>query len=195
MSDYKIFVFDLETTGLPLKIRGDYTNNEKYNSSRMLEIGWKVMNETGEILKSENQYIIPEIPSEFAIHPVAASLNKLSVDIIKNKGITLESIADKLVQDIKECTMMIAHNAEFDVNILMNECHRRNLQDLLSTIKGCKVVCSKELFIQKFNGGRWKGSSLDDMYYFFFKEKRTNQHNTDTDTADLCRCVVKLNCS
>ena len=191
MSERKIFVFDLETTGLPLRVKGDYTNNEKFNTSRLLEIGWKVMNEVGEILKSENQYIIPEMPSEFAIHPVAASLNKLSVEIIKNKGITLESIADKLVQDIKECKMIIAHNAEFDVNILMNECHRRNLQTLLSAIKECKVVCSKELFIQKFNK-KWKGSSLDNMYYFFFKEKRTNQHNTDTDTADLCRCVVKL---
>jgi len=141
-----VFVFDTETTGLPIKTSKwgtywDYKMNDKYDSCRIVSIAWSSINnfDKDNILDNDdnsnddnnnnkNNNVIhhhlryPEGFSEIQ----TTHIHGISFNDALTKGMPLGLILSNLGLAIAllEADYIVAHNVGFDYNVLMNELHR-----------------------------------------------------------------------
>jgi len=132
-----VFVFDTETTGLPLGSPSgwgsywDYRMNDKYDSSRIVSIAWaSIKNFDRENIdnnNSNNSNILHHIryPEGFDSIPTT-HIHGISLEEALKNGtpfgyiLSIYGLADALL----DADYIVAHNVKFDYNILMNELHR-----------------------------------------------------------------------
>ena len=92
---------------------------------------------------------------------------------------------------------LIAHNINFDINVLRAELYRYNLLDIIIKLDSKKMICTmqytKYIVCSKFKSGMGiKDPSLKELYQFFMKKEITNQHNSKYDTFNLWSIVKKM---
>ena len=126
-----IFVFDTETTGLPEKTSKwgtywDYNLNEKYESARIVSIAWSTLQsfDKNNINVNQIQHHI-RYPEGFDSIPTT-HIHGISIENAIENGITLRNILFNhgLAKALLNANYIIAHNAKFDYNVLMNELNR-----------------------------------------------------------------------
>jgi DNA polymerase III epsilon subunit-like protein len=111
----------------------------------------------------------------------------------EKKGISIKHALAFLYLDLinYECNTFIAHNVEFDKNILLSECYRLDYQPIIEKLKGLKDYCTmKDNKI--FN--RWP--KLGDLYEELFNKKIIIDHRSlsDVDVCHKCYCeLMKMN--
>lgn len=178
-----IFI-DLETTGLPRKISFYCYYNPKYityyNSSRITEIGYCIVNQNGKEIKQFNSLVKP---NRFKIKEIRNKKGELINDITHEKamkeGRDLGDIFKEMRKDLKNCNLFVAHNTAFDYNVLLSECHRANNDILVNCLLNIKRVCTKRMF-----GNR----SLLMSYQKLFGYKPEEKHRALYD-ASLCKDI------
>ena len=130
-----VFVFDTETTGLPLGSPSgwgsywDYRMNDKYDSSRIVSIAWaSIKNFDRENIDSNSDSNISHhirYPEGFDSIPTT-HIHGISLEEALKNGtpfgyiLSIYGLADALLN----ADYIVAHNVKFDYNILMNELHR-----------------------------------------------------------------------
>jgi DNA polymerase III epsilon subunit-like protein len=205
-----LFVFDIETTGLPNRINFDTyyppTKIAEYDNSRVLSIGYTKMiyYENGEI---------EELPVfEKIINPVNYDINKIpnsnfhgiTPEIIMKYGEDIENFAYDLFEMLSESDFIIAHNALFDINVLMSELFRRNgvksmecYEKLEEIVKKNKYICTMKNGINICNikqGNKLKNPNLAELYDHYYKKNPTLKlHNAKNDVTVLRDIVKKMN--
>ena len=144
----KVIVFDTETTGLPIT-KGfnnyySYKDLDKYNSSRLLSICWQVYDNTTFI--SSNYFIIK--PVDFTIDNKSKSceINGITQEMALEKGIDINEVFTKLFNDLINTDRLVAHNINFDVNIILSELYRNNKNNIID------LLLSKSLYCTMING-------------------------------------------
>ena len=133
-----VLIFDTETTGLPKFDDGrkyySPKNFEMYNSSRIVEMGYRILSlETNDLRVQFHSYIHHEnldIQNSH-IHGITNEEALTGFDIKEMLQI-LEK--DFIRHDIKR---IVAHNIEFDINILLSECFRYGHDSLIYFIQQC----------------------------------------------------------
>lgn len=110
MREY-IVSLDVETTGLDrTKDRIIQLSLVKYNTLKR------------EIVERKSWYIVPT--GAWHINESATVVHNLTDDIIKEKGIKLESIADEIIQFIDGCDLLTYNGSTFDWNFVQREFER-----------------------------------------------------------------------
>lgn len=127
-SNADVVLLDLETTGLPRSTGRfneywHYTDNTAYDSSRILQIAYTRM-ALGTPVARESIYSFYRKPDDFDISPESFAIHHITPDLIENFGQPLTEILPQLLVDLRGCTFILAHNANFDLNILKNEMFR-----------------------------------------------------------------------
>jgi DNA polymerase III epsilon subunit-like protein len=145
-----VFIFDTETTGLPLRVPGakwgstseywPYNMNEKYDSARIVSIAWS-------FIPTFNKSTLPEQPIQSAIRfpppeildIPTSHIHGITYEMAKQQGIPFADILEDndnrnsygnsnncggLENAILNAEYIIAHNVMFDVHILLNELWR-----------------------------------------------------------------------
>lgn len=210
-----ILFFDLETTGLPRRMGkflppekeyDEYTNNKSYDSSRIVQIGWCMLenfsksnlknldNVTSEIRKPKDFYDIPDDSVKF---------HNITYDKARKEGRLLSKILnDDFGDDILKCDAMIAYNVFFDVNILLNELHRLKFTDHIDHIKKlmktkhiigletiCKKVCPPKLW-KPFHPNQFP--SQISVYEGLFGDKPKKTHDAGADVETMMKIMYKI---
>ena len=110
----KLLIFDTETTGLPINKRQSALSKPN-NWPHIVSISWVILDsKTSKIIKEENHIIKPlnwTIPEE------ATNIHGITSEIAEN-GEDLSKVIRQFMSD--PCDMIVAHNAEFDMNVLIN---------------------------------------------------------------------------
>lgn len=141
-----IFLFDLETSGLPI-VEGfnryfPYTANTYYDTSRILQISYCVFilgDPTPPTFISSFRKI-----DGFSISEKSAQVHGLTEEFLEKNGIPFQTIVNSgLLADIEKCDIVMSHNTDFDVNILCNELHRIGVVPPRQLLKN--VACSCKL--------------------------------------------------
>lgn len=209
-----ILVIDVETTGFPLrKIEHDYSkkgyfsykDNSKYNGSRIVQIGWsfiKNYNNTEKYLDTISCYIVQ--PNGF--NQIDNShFHGVTFNNAKENGLPLKEIIEEkgLGTAIKECDHIIAHNCLFDLIILMNECHRNNmnieLEYLNRILDNDRYICTgeygKSICNIKINPRfkMLKMPNLAELYYHYYRKNPVKQHDAINDVKSLLEILYKIN--
>ena len=227
LTNKRVFVFDTETTGLPAKGPSgfgsywDYRDNSKYETARIVSIAWAFIenydrNNLQDKWDNKASTIVhllrhPEGFSEITnsnIHGITfenAFENGLKFnDILENCG---------LGEILLSSDYIVAHNAGFDLHVLLNELYRvgtelamRCINHLLEMRGFGRIVCTAILGTEickldfpsqsNYQGKRFKKSykmpKLLELYKHYYGVEPENQHSADGDVRALVEVMRKM---
>jgi len=188
----KLFI-DLETTGLP-KTKGfndwyDYTDLEKYDSSRIIEIGLILTDKEGVVIEEYSSMVKPE--NFTGLKPIITQITGITDGDINSQG---RPLYDVLVEtrhffEDPDTDIIISYNIGFDLNILLSELHRINSSWSKSTIiliNNTNKECAMELSKTVLNLNRHP--KLCNAYKLLFNEEIKQNHRALSDTR-ICKDV------
>jgi DNA polymerase III epsilon subunit-like protein len=186
----KVFIFDLETTGLfDKKSFYKYWDNTVFDSSRIVEIGYYYSENFG--LDFESNNIIHSYlrrPTDFdTIHPKAQEKHGISIEKLKSDGFTFSRILNyDLIHKLNSCEIIISHNTLFDFYILLNELNRFKLS---STIQYLLSIKTTNNLICTCRASGYK--KLDYLYRCIFNQDPQISHRAGEDVLTLIEIIIK----
>ena len=184
-----ILVIDTETTGLPdqTKYQTFYkpSNYSKYNTSRVIEIGYYIYSSSGEFLSKKDILIKPE---NFKVEN--SEIHGITQEQLEREGIPLIDALSNLADDIASCDTIVAHNLQFDFNVIAAECYRilangnnEIARKLVDKMNSMKRVCTMALGMEKL--GRTRRIKLSHLYEELTGDDWEQQHRAEDD-ARVC---------
>jgi DNA polymerase III epsilon subunit-like protein len=189
-------IIDTETNGLPIT-RGfndyyPYTDNTKYNSARLVQLSWRIIDEQfNEVCFKD--FIIKR--DRFKIKN--SQFHGITNEISDQKGQDFNDVIEIFYNDLKRCSLIIAHCLVFDLNILLNHCYRYNKQNIIDELNNKEQFCTMEnsmklLKIPNPRGSGFKCPSLNELHNYYFKKNVENAHNAYYDVLACSNCFIKL---
>lgn len=119
----QILVFDVETTGLD------------YKFDQIIEFGGLLLDHNMNVLKEISTFVKNEEPLSAKITEITGITDEMLID-----GIEEEALAVMLEELIKEDTLLIAYNVQFDIGFLKSLLERFNLPFKNNPVLDCMVV-------------------------------------------------------
>ena len=189
----KLFI-DLETTGLP-KTKGfndwyDYTDLEKYDSSRIIEIGLILTDNEGVVIEEYSSMVKPD--NFTGLKPIITQITGITDDDINSHGRPLYDVLEETRRFFEDTDtdIIISYNIGFDMNILLSELHRINQSWLFKStrtqINNKNKECAMELSKTVLNLERHK--KMCDVYKLLFNVESNQDHRALSDTR-ICKDV------
>lgn len=189
------FVFDLETTGLPIfNKEGKYRFHsfkllKMYEPARVVSMSWIVLDHFGNIMK-QVYHIVRPLDFEIDNDSVATKIHGITKEIALEKGVLWETIYNEFIADLKMCHALVAHNLQFDLSVMLSEMFRYNKQEgiseMLSKQRMCTVQLGRVAMCQK------KAPKLGELYKFIYNEDIQNAHDAFYDTLNCCKCFTAM---
>jgi len=186
----KVFIFDLETTGLfDKKCHYKYWDNSVFDSSRIVEIGYYYSENYG--LDFDTNNIIHSYlrkPTDFnTMHPKAEETHGLSIDRLITDGFTFSRILNnQLIDILNSCDIIISHNTLFDFSILLNELYRFGLKSTINNL--LQIKKNKNLICTCIASGYKR---LNVLYSLTFNIEPTISHRAGEDVKTLIEIIQK----
>jgi hypothetical protein len=199
-----ILCFDTETTGLfrPKKTDPPNTVKEPY----VLQISWCIYDKYEcAIIKMVDTYI--RVADTVPITAEITAINGATREKC-NGGILITDALKMFYNDFIQCGVVIAHNLEYDQQMLLLEWARYKEElkafpiDLLFSTgwlmaNNIKLKCTQRIGtplckIVVPNRGGYKFPKLVELYEFLFHETPENLHNSMIDILVCLRCFLKM---
>ena len=182
-----VVIFDTETNGLPSNWKQSGTAQPN-NWPDLVSICWKKYID-GRLLWTEN-YIIR--PDGWTITGESTAIHGISHEHAENVGRPLAEVLEKFKIDITSCTRLVAHNLNFDSNVMQAAYKWRLNEDPTDwwplNAHFCTMLKSMdELKIPSPYGySSYKWPKLDELYAATFNEEAPpNAHSADRDVDVL----------
>lgn len=185
-----IAVIDTETSGLPITQGFNKYYHPSlinyYNSSRIIEIAYKIYNNEGGVVKEFNSLIIPD---DFEINNT--EIHGITYEEAKSKGISINKALDIMNSDFENVEKIVAHNIYFDLNIIISECYRCDNSKFIDYIKNkpqliCTMKMGKDLMETK------KSPKLIELYEYLFDKRITQIHRALSDVEICADCYFAI---
>ena len=181
----KVIIFDVETTGLP-KYRNISPKNYE-NWPHIVQFSWIICDNKN----TEKSYIIK--PTDYTIPEESTKIHNISHKYALENGVDIKNIILEFINDCKD-SIMVAHNAEFDTNVILANCYRYGINTNLFNKN--KLVCTMKRTTElcKLPGMYgYKYPKLEELHYFLFKEKpNLSMHNSLNDAKITLKCFKEL---
>lgn len=182
-------IFDLETTGLPVmtdkRKYHDYKMLDKYDNSRIVQIAYTCVDDNYNVLY-ERDYKIKGVALNGS-----EKYHGITEDVLEKHGLVFNDIVNNMYYDFAQCNTLIAHNADFDFNVLLSELYRRGYVDFTLMLINKRLICSmhgfKNLVNKKNKWGGVKYPSLTELFKFVFGDdyEIENAHDAYYDVKAL----------
>jgi DNA polymerase-3 subunit epsilon len=180
-----IMVLDTETTGFPNS--HDPKEWEKFNSARLIELGYIIYDNFGKKIKELDCLVKPDdwIITNTFVHGIT------QYDVVNN-GKTITEVLEDLSLDLDKVESFVCHNINFDMNIILAESYRANKEDLINKIMSKNKICTMELGkkFMKIN----KKPKLIELYKFLFKQEFKQEHRALSDCVACADCFYNMTC-
>ena len=207
----KVIIFDTETTGLPKSRQSLVTNTEEW--PHIVQFSYIVYDMLANKLEKVVDSIV-KLPTEILIPIESSAIHNITKEISDEHGVPIKEVINNFVKDLAECSMLIAHNLEFDMNMLIVELLRMNREAELiedestvelnnsayetimkigkyCTMKETEKKCNIKA-ISKSGKEYTKFPTLSELHYFLFKSYPKNIHNSLNDILICLRCFYIL---
>lgn len=185
-------VLDTETTGLPRDRSNPPVekNLHIYDTARILQLSWAVYDINGKLIKIEDYLIKP-----CGYQVASTEIHGITEEMAQN-GYMFKSVMNKFCQDLKNIQAIIAHNINFDDNVLKSEMIRYDLYILLNEYNKIKKICSmkkcKNIVKVIGKSGKIKYPRQCELYKCVIGEEMMNAHNSKYDVINLGKVITKL---
>jgi DNA polymerase-3 subunit alpha len=189
-------IFDTETNGLPqCKAYGffpSYTQTEKYANARVVQVSYIITNEVYTKLEESDTIIKMD---GFKI--TNSQFHGISEEISETQGIPFQEFAKGFSNSLDFVHTIIAHNLNFDFNVICAELYRYGFHDIIAKLESKKQICTmkryKTLIGATFKSGTGtKDPNLKELYTFATGEVMENHHNSMYDVLNLHKAVKIL---
>ena len=207
----KIIIFDTETTGLPKCRQSLVTDTEEW--PHIVQFSYIIYDLSTNKLEKVEDFII-KLAEEIEIPEESSKIHGITKEISNEKGILIKDVINQFIKDITGCQLLVAHNLEFDMNMLIVELIRMNrsaelLEDDLAIdlnnsayekITNIKKYCTMKETEKKCNikavsktGKEYtKYPTLGELHYYLFRSYPKNLHNSLNDILICLRCYYML---
>jgi DNA polymerase III epsilon subunit-like protein len=186
----KILIIDVETSGLPSKRNCNYKDLDQYASARIVQLSMMLCNESYEEIMLKD-FIVRADGFNIDNSHIHGITNEISL----SNGVAFAEVADELKDILSDVSCIIAHNADFDINVIKSELYRNGLTSIITDVENKTVVCTMKKTMHMVNAqGRYgvKFPSLAELYLYVFNEPLTNLHNSKYDVINLHKIVKRL---
>lgn len=179
--------FDTETNGKAGNFNAPITDLD--NWPRITQLCWQMYDESGKLIDEQSLLIKPEgwtIPKEkfFIDH-------NMSTERCEEFGIPLEEALGKLIACMEQSKFLIAHNMQFDINVLGAEFLRKGLKTENKISKFCTMKESTNICkIRGFKGYKWP--TLTELHQFLFNEGFEGAHDALSDVVACAKSFFEL---
>lgn len=176
----RLLLFDTETTGLP-KSRQPSTSGPN-NWPHIVSISWVILNaDTNQIEKQKSYLIKPlgwDIPEE------STKIHGITQEKATKEGTDLASVMGEFLAEGYD--MLVAHNLEFDYNVLHNAVQWDLELPFSSLYKKmcCTMELSRDICNLKTMFGKPKAPRLSELYEHVFK-KSPNKESLHSSIYDV----------
>ena len=205
-----IITFDTETTGLP-KIKM-ITEKTLHLWPHIVQFSYVIYNnETNTVLKTVDRII--KIPDNIVISEENSNIHGITDTMSKTSGVDIIHVLSEFMEDYNNVDIVVAHNMEFDYNIikveLMRQIYNDNqpasekeklTQDLNCFKASKKLCCTMQESLEICNikalskdGKEYvKFPSLSELHKHLFNVVPKNLHNSLNDVLICLRCFYKM---
>jgi len=192
-------IFDTETSGLPnCKWYGHfplYNSTKDYDQARVVQVTYIItdsflnkLEESDTIIKLD-RFVIDN-------HEFHGITNEISME----KGIPFEEFAEQFNNALDFVDTIIAHNINFDFNVICAEMYRYGFMDIIKKFESKKQICTMKKY-KNLVGATFKGSTkggikdpnLKEFYHYATGQELENHHNSYYDTLHLWKALKCLN--
>ena len=178
-----LMVLDTETTGFPSSRNPQEL--DKFNSARLIELGYIIFDKSGKDIKKYDNLIIPDnfVITNTFIHGIKQE------NALKN-GKNINEVLDQLTLDLKNVDGIICHNISFDMAIILSEAYRANKLELVKLINEKLHICSMAIG-KKFMKND-KNPKLIELYKFLFNKDFIQDHRALSDCVACSECYFSM---
>jgi DNA polymerase III epsilon subunit-like protein len=178
---------DTETTGLP---KNRYVLGKNIsNWPRMVELAWIECETDGTIVAEYNSIIKPD---SFTIPEYASAIHGITTKHAQEEGRPLISVLEQFHKSLNNCSHIIGHNVEFDMNVIAAEALRVGvalpvqLHQRKCTMKSSVRLCHLK------HGAGYKNPTLAELHHFLFGLPFPESHRALSDARTCMRCFFEL---
>jgi DNA polymerase III epsilon subunit-like protein len=186
----KLLIFDTETTGLP---RSRVPSKvEPNNWPHIVSISWVILDSETNKIEKERSYIVK--PTNWIIPDDSVTIHGITTEKATELGFPLAKVLGEFLAE--EYDALVAHNIEFDYNVLDNAI-RWDLEMSFTGIKKskiCTMELSKDLCNLKNMFGKPKVPKLKELYRVAFGILPNEQelHNSMYDVKILTKIIQEF---
>ena len=150
----RVLVFDTETTGLPKKYNAPIEDSD--NWPHIVQLSMLLYDlDTQKIIEIHDDII--KIPKNVTITQDSTDIHGITNEISQQRGINIRKAILLMSTCLDEVQIIVAHNLDFDTNMIAVECNRLNYPNILRTkplIKYCTMhhgmkLCNIKMTLQK----------------------------------------------
>lgn len=195
----KVLVFDTETTGLPDGYKVPYQQSSRW--PHIVQFSFILYDLEKNKIINESDFII-DIPDTVVISPKSIEIHGITREISDKQGFDIKDILEIFQVCINAADYVVAHNINFDRNMVLAECYRNKLYHMESMfsqdkIYFCTMLRSKNwcniTAISKRDGEEFiRYPKLLELHEKLFKTVPTNLHNSFIDVIVCLRCFYKM---
>lgn len=182
-----ILFFDTETTGKPKNYKAPATDLD--NWPRIIQLGWALYKDDGTLYDCDAKLIKPDgwkIPEEeFWIK------HGYSTQKSMESGIPIAEALHQFLTPLNACTLMVAHNLDFDYPVVAAEMIRADIRSSNKPVKCCTMKKTTDLL--KIDGPYgYKYPKLEELHQFLFGKSFEGAHDALNDVKATAACYFKL---
>ena len=194
----KILAFDTETTGLPRWVRRGGRNRKVWPF--MVQLAWILYDEEKQKVLSTNNHII-RLPKGVSIPTKSTEIHGISTQMMLEKGNPIHEVFGKFHIHLDKADYIVAHNINFDVEVLKEEFKRNGFVNLFNIISQSTQYCTmkngtkicKLLRRSPISGEVvLKYPKLNELHQHLFHTSFDNLHNAYNDVLVCLRCFYKM---
>jgi len=179
--------FDTETTGIPKNWDAPISDSD--NWPRIVQLAWILYDSDQKLLSSNNMIVFPE---NFIIPKDASSVHGITTEYARYNGEPLETVLSQFNEDASKAEYLVAHNINYDENVLGAEYYRSELKNPLPDLQQiCTMSSSTDYCAIPGNYG-YKWPKLDELYFKLFGEYFENAHDALADVEATAKCFWEL---
>ena len=183
----KLLIFDTETTGLPRSKLPSHV--EPNNWPHIVSISWVILDSETNKVEKERSYIIK--PANWVIPEDSIKIHGITQEKANAKGEDLGKIMGEFLAENYDT--LVAHNLDFDYNVLHNAIQwdlELPFRSLYKNMK-CTMELSRDICKLKGNFRSYKSPKLSELYEYTFKKspQTTSLHNSMYDVQILTEVI------
>lgn len=181
-------IFDLETNGLPKYKRAKPFQFYAYENCRLVEIGYVIINHQGEVIKQVDSFV--QHTDDVMI--TNSHIHGISNEMVLEYGKKINEVLDELTVDLMNVDTIVAHNIEFDYNVLLSEVYRKydQYKHLLGLLYSKDLHCTMLMGKKYMSTGKYP--KLVELHQLLFNEVWIQTHRALDDVITCKKCYVKM---
>jgi DNA polymerase III epsilon subunit-like protein len=172
-------IIDTETNGLPNKSLSD---GNIFKWPRLIQIAYLQFSQCGTLLRKYETLISP-----IGFEIMSNHISGISQIEAIEKGVDLSDYLNDFAQIINESKVIVGHNINFDINVLISEYKRLGIDN---TINEKKLYCTMLNYNNHFPQEKYL--KLEELYHNLFGRKYKHAHSAIADVNATSLCFWKM---